>query len=216
MRFKPRLLPVVILATSLMLVVRLNGLWHEAGMALAQATPPAKATTAPRQVAETTQPAPATSAPTGAGDPLKASQPPKFSPAEVDLLQDLSKRRNELDQREDEVARREVQLKALEQEINGRIDKLNNIKSQIDELLGKVDAQEEERLKSLVVIYQTMKPTDAARILNQIDLPILLQVLTRMKESKSSPIIGALEPGKAKAVTDALAARPQLPDIKNN
>jgi flagellar motility protein MotE (MotC chaperone) len=59
-----------------------------------------------------------------------------------------------------------------------------------------------------------MKPKEAARIFEQLDLPVLLDVLERMKETKTSPILASMEPSKAKAVTLALAARHPTPELK--
>jgi flagellar motility protein MotE (MotC chaperone) len=56
-----------------------------------------------------------------------------------------------------------------------------------------------------------MKPKDAARILERLELPILLDVLERMREAKVAPILADMDPAKAKTVTAALAERRNLP-----
>jgi flagellar motility protein MotE (MotC chaperone) len=65
-----------------------------------------------------------------------------------------------------------------------------------------------------VKIYETMKPKDAARIFEQLDMPVLLGVLERMKEMKSSAILAAMDASKAKAATMALAERHAPPPAK--
>jgi len=58
-----------------------------------------------------------------------------------------------------------------------------------------------------------MKPADAAQILGQLDLPIVLQMLSRMKEAKTAPILAAMDPTKAEAITTAMAKRQNPPSV---
>jgi flagellar motility protein MotE (MotC chaperone) len=66
-------------------------------------------------------------------------------------------------------------------------------------------------MESLVKIYESMKPKDAARIFEALELPILLDVMERMREAKSAPILAAMDPMKAKEVTSSLAERRTIP-----
>src|SRR5271166_434198 len=104
-----RLLFTLIFAAGLMVTLRLGAVWHEAGVAFAQTAPAHPEAGTPI----TTPSRPATPSPSG--DPAKNQQ--KFSPEEVELLQDLSKRRTELDARAEEFDRRELLLKAAEQRV---------------------------------------------------------------------------------------------------
>jgi len=64
-------------------------------------------------------------------------------------------------------------------------------------------------------MYEQMKPQDAARILDQLDVPVVLEMLSLMRELKAAPILAAMDPAKAKAVTVALTdkhdAKPDSP-----
>jgi len=218
-----RLLFSLIAILGLTLSVRLGALWHEAGVALAESTPPAAAAPTngakPDNAKPDAVPADGAKGDAAGSDPIKptsAAAKQKFSPAEVELLQGLSKRRTELDQRSDELDQRELLLKAAEQRVQEKIDKLQQMQAQIDTTIGKVDEQEDERLKSLVHIYETMKPAEAARVFEQLDMPVLLQLMTRMKDQKTAPIMAAMAVDKAKALTLALAERKQVADSKPN
>jgi flagellar motility protein MotE (MotC chaperone) len=52
-----------------------------------------------------------------------------------------------------------------------------------------------------------MKPRDAAVILNELELGVLLSVVQRMNVRKLAPVLAAMNPDKARAVTRALATR---------
>ncbi len=131
--------------------------------------------------------------------------------AEIELLQALSQRREELEQRAREIDEREVLLKAAEQRIDQKITELERLQASIEDLLVKHDEQDEAQMQSLVKIYESMKPKDAARIFEELDMEVLLEVVERMKERKTAPILAQMNPERAKAVTLELAQRRDLP-----
>jgi len=69
---------------------------------------------------------------------------------------------------------------------------------------------EDARIKRLVKVYETMKPKDAARIFDQLQLDTLLDVVSLMKESKTALILAAMESRRARELTLALAQRTDL------
>ena len=130
---------------------------------------------------------------------------------EIELLQSLAKRREELEQRARDIDQREVLLKAAEQRIDQKITELEQLQATIEDLLVKHDEQDEAQMQSLVKIYESMKPKDAARIFEELDMEVLLEVVERMKERKTAPILAQMNPERAKAVTLELAQRRELP-----
>jgi flagellar motility protein MotE (MotC chaperone) len=143
---------------------------------------------------------------------------PRFDPrlvtdSELDILQKLSDRRAELDRRSRQLDTREKLLQATENRIESKIVDLKEIQNTISKLLKKHDKEKETKMRSVVKIYEKMKPKDAARIFEELEMPILLDVVERMREAKTAPIIAKMTPGKAKAVTSALAYRRALPKL---
>lgn len=234
-----RLLPVTICVALLMFMVRANDIWR--GMmsgnlgstAMAQATPAQPPKQATPQLAQAAPAAPKDAqAPAKKDAPAEAAKPmpdtarkdPKkeaaveagadvsgMTSSEIELLQKLAERREELDKRGRELDMREGLLQAAEARIDKKIGELKTLQSAIDALIKKHSEQEEARMASLVKIYENMKPKDAARIFEQLDMPILLDVVERMSERKIAPIMAEMNPAKAKAVTSELALRRQLP-----
>lgn len=139
------------------------------------------------------------------------NQPQSFSTSELEVLQSLSKRRDELDAREKAIAQKEALLQAAEQEVDHKIAELNKLKGEIEDLLGKQQTMENDRIESLVKIYENMKPKEAATIFNTLDMTVLLNVISHMNERKVAPIIAAMDPQKARIVTIRLAEQHQLP-----
>jgi len=175
--------------------------------------------------AQAVQPAPKSPAapeptpPTAAAKPaaesnatqLAVRDPASFSKSELELLQELSQRREALDQRARELELREATLGATARQLDEKVGELKAIENRIKGLLKQRDEQEEQSLRSLVKVYENMKPADAGRIFEQLDMPILLDVVERMKEVKVAPVLAVMNPQKAKAITQELAARRQIP-----
>jgi flagellar motility protein MotE (MotC chaperone) len=134
-----------------------------------------------------------------------------MSSSEIEVLQKLAERREDLDQRGRELDMREGLLKAAEARIDKKIGELKTLQTSIDALIKKHNEQEEAKMASLVRIYEVMKPKEAARIFEQLDMPILLDVIERMNERKVAPILAEMNAAKAKSVTAELAQRRQLP-----
>lgn len=143
----------------------------------------------------------------------KPLDPVLFTRSEIELLQELSKRRKELDARERTVIQREGLLNAAETRIEKKIAELSGVKDDIELLIKKYDEQEEEQLDELVSIYEKMKPKDAARIFNELDIMILLEIFDKMKASKSAPILAGMKAERAKEITSRIAARREMPNI---
>ncbi|HTS92953.1 MAG TPA: hypothetical protein VMG55_13175 [Stellaceae bacterium] len=211
MRRKLRLIPILILAAVGLLGIKVSDLWLAVGAqaALPDLSPRAGSSEPAPQTAAS-EPAPTKSAPPA---PQAKSEPVPdpllMSPSEIDTLQKLAERRQALDRRAQELAEQEVLLKAANQRLDEKLASLKTLEKDLVATAVKQDAADDERLKSLVKIYETMKPREAARILEQLDMAIVLDVVEHMKEAKAAPVLAAMDPVKAKAVTAGLAERRQ-------
>lgn len=134
------------------------------------------------------------------------------------IYKDLAKRRAELDKREKEIGVREALLSAAVKEMDQKTRELTTLKKQIEADLKQRDDQENARIQSLVKIYETMKPKDAATIFNSLDLDVLMVIMTKMSERKSAPILALMNTDRAKTITTMMAEQkkpPELPGMSN-
>jgi flagellar motility protein MotE (MotC chaperone) len=144
----------------------------------------------------------------------------EFSPSELKVLQSLRARRESLAAREAAVEEKEKVLKGMEQRVGNKIEELEAIKSQIEqvrdemlELSQKFKANEDKQIQSLVQVYEKMKPGDAAVIFNTLDMGVLMDVVKGMKEAKLALILAGMDPKRATEITETLGGRTHLPDI---
>jgi len=169
------------------------------------------------------------------GPPLKVSDkppdPPKLevgsltvpmqpghiaSAGERAVLERLQDRRKELDTRGRELEMRENLLKATEKRLDAKVAELKDAEARVNTAMGKRDKAEAERFKSIVAMYENMKSKDAARILERLDMKILVEVATQINPRKMSEILAQMTPEAAERLTVELARRsdpkPQSPD----
>ncbi|AUN29331.1 MotE family protein [Niveispirillum cyanobacteriorum] len=158
--------------------------------------------------------APATAPAADPNSPAPSGAPGQgFTPTEVEILQRLQERREQLDSRGRELDQREAMLTAAETRFDQKITELQNLKKEIQGLLTQANAEQQAQLDSLVKIYETMKPADAAKIFNNLENDVLLNVISRMKEAKVAPVFAAMDEKRAQEVTILLAARKRLPTV---
>jgi flagellar motility protein MotE (MotC chaperone) len=136
--------------------------------------------------------------------------PTRFTQSEIDLLQALSARRDQIDAREKGLAQREQLLQAAEKRLEEKVAELEGVKAELLRLIGRRNEEEDARLRSLVRIYEAMKPKEAAQILEKLDMDVVVGVIERMKEAKVAPILASMVPERAKTVTALLADRKSL------
>lgn len=128
-----------------------------------------------------------------------------YSSAEVKLLKELSKRRQDLDKIQADMDLREKVLKATEGKIDQKIAEMKIIQDKLEQLMKQHNEKEQAKILSLVKIYENMKPKDAAKIFDELDMSILLEVVSRMKEIKVAPVIASMNHIKARDLSTELA-----------
>jgi flagellar motility protein MotE (MotC chaperone) len=216
----PRLLPTTIAALAALLMLKCGILFQAVAthggrsdsvmVAAANAASTERSSEAPT-VPPPPRPKPAADSTTpGAAQKATASSPGSESPPPVSeteraLLQDLRQRRQDLDALAASVATRESVMTAAEQKLATRMAELQTLQKKLESLDAAQKQKVETGWQGLVKVYEAMKPRDAANIFNDLQMPVLLQVLDRMKDSKTALVMAAMNPDRARDVTAELA-----------
>jgi flagellar motility protein MotE (MotC chaperone) len=133
--------------------------------------------------------------------------PLTLTKAEIDVLRQLAKRRDELAGRERALDDREAMLKATEQRIAAQVEQMKQMKAEYQQMRTQRDEAAEASLRRLVAVYEAMKPDEAARIFETMEGAVLLDVVMRMGERRLAPILAQMSPARAQALTIAMAHR---------
>jgi flagellar motility protein MotE (MotC chaperone) len=150
---------------------------------------------------------PATGKPLDAVDQMQKSNPENLSSAEKALLDRLQTRRKELDGRSQELDMRENLLRAAEKKIEDQLAELKTVEDRIAAAEAARKTQEDGKLKDLVVMYENMKPKEAAAIFDVMDMKVLVEVTSKMAPKKAGDVIAKMDPAVAERLTVALAKR---------
>ena len=196
-----RLLPFTMAALAVLLAAKSVILVQASAAATAALAPAAQAAPAPAPDAKMT----AVSMPPVPSPPASGRTPDDVSPAERDVLLDLRQRRTDLDDRARRVASQEATLAAAERKLGDRIGELRALQAKLEALESARHERDEANWAGLVKVYETMRPRDAAAIMNDLDMAVVLHVMDRMKDRNAAALLAAMKPERARLVTAQLA-----------
>ena len=133
--------------------------------------------------------------------------PQTVSPSEKAILERLQSRRQELDARAREIDIRESLLRAAEQRIQSKTDEMKAVEQRISAANGQKSEADTARFKSIVTMYEGMKPKDAAKVFDRLEMPVLIEIASQIAPRKMSDILGLMMPEAAERLTVELARR---------
>jgi flagellar motility protein MotE (MotC chaperone) len=214
-----RLIPVVVFAATCLLAIKTIGfvavgeprssdlnaereLWKRiAGGAAADDLIITGASPEPKPATPQNQAALSAGAKDGAKDKKELTPIGQGSPAERALIERLQERRQEIEARARDLEMRENLIKAAEKQLDSRIGQLKAMEG------GDGGPAASDRIKSLVVMYESMGPKEAARIFDRLDPRTLVDLVNHMNPRKVSEIMAKMQPEAAERMTLELARK---------
>jgi flagellar motility protein MotE (MotC chaperone) len=134
-----------------------------------------------------------------------------LSADEVQVLEALRARREQLDARGEQIETQDGLMQAAEQRLSQRLAELHQLEATVNDLLGHLDEAQEQRITGLVDVYQRMRAKDAANVFNELDDGVLIQVAGRMRQANLAEVMGRMQPDRARHLTQLLADRARPP-----
>jgi flagellar motility protein MotE (MotC chaperone) len=151
---------------------------------------------------------------TPATEPVKSDgvvvfpdQTPRVSESERAILERLQARRQELEQRAREIEIRESLLKSAEKRIEGKVEEMKATEARMGTAAGQRSEQEAARFKGIITMYEGMKPKDAAKVFDRLEMSVLIDIASQIAPRKMSDIMGLMQPEAAERLTVELARR---------
>jgi flagellar motility protein MotE (MotC chaperone) len=129
------------------------------------------------------------------------------SPSERAILERLQARRQELETRAREVDIRESLLRSAEKRAEGRVEELKAIESRITGAVQQKAEEEAARFKGIITMYEGMKPKDAAKVFDRLEMPVLFEIASHIAPRKMADILGLMSPEAAERLTVEMARR---------
>jgi flagellar motility protein MotE (MotC chaperone) len=201
-------------ALTLVEVARGSPPWSSAAIGSAQAAAPGTGTASPpsRQAANAPAnanpprgaPPPPAPLPNGPAPPAPAAVDPQPE-ADAVLAAAARARREALDQRERAIASREAVLVAAERRLSARIEELSTLQTALEAQERSVRERDEASWTALAKLYEGMRPREAAQVLNELDMPVLVELVHRMGGRKAALVLAAMRPERVRQLTVELA-----------
>jgi flagellar motility protein MotE (MotC chaperone) len=160
-----------------------------------------------------------------AGEAVRAISQPKIAPTmtpkvqtpvaaqnrtEVRYAEELRVPKVKISDESRQVELRERLAEASERRIDTKLMELRNIQAQQKQQQTVKVQETNSQFASLVKLYEQMKPKDAARIFEKLDMPVQLAVATRMKEQRMAAIMTSMSPDSARALTMEMANQARI------
>lgn len=124
---------------------------------------------------------------------------------ELSILESLRNRRKELMQREEELQLRENLIQAAEGRLESRIGQLEALEQRLQAATEAELGARKEELRGLVTMYETMKPKEAARIFDRLQMDVLIDVVLAMNPRKMASVLASMNPESAQRLTIEMA-----------
>lgn len=136
-------------------------------------------------------------------------------PAKV-VLQGLEEKKKAVAEASEKLAKEKKELETYEAQIDEKLESLTALKKQIEADMERLERKKtvkereetaafEAKMNRLVKMYASMKPKDAAEIVNKMELSVAYEIFLRMREVSASQILAFVENEKAAKISERLA-----------
>ncbi|GEM_PF-2536974 len=130
---------------------------------------------------------------------------------------------NGLEQKRVSIAKAEAKLKKMKKslevfkgDLDDKLDSLSKLKKQIETDLANIEKKKtakqqqkqaafEAKMDRLVKMYSGMKPRNAAKIVDQLDLEVAKEIFSRMRETSAAQILAYVNSEKAAKISERIA-----------
>ena len=138
-------------------------------------------------------------------------QMPAVNPETFRMIETIENKNRELKKREEELRIKEVRLEALEAKVRKDLEKIKKSISESKEQMGLQDERTKENVEALIKVYSSMKPEEAANLVEAIDEDLALKIVSGMKSKIAGQVLSKLDVKVAKRISEKLAGKRKKP-----
>jgi len=132
---------------------------------------------------------------------------PTVNPETFRMFETIEKKNRELKRREEELRIKELRIKAIEAKVSKDLEKIEKGISESKQQLGIQDEKTKENVEALVKVYSSMKPEEAANLIEAIDDDLALRIVAGMKSKIAGKVLSKLDIKVAKRISETLAGK---------
>ena len=101
---------------------------------------------------------------------------------------------------------RQAALEVLAKDTEAKLAELTKLRREMESLLQPAEQEAEKDLTTLIQFYQSMKPKNAAALLEKLPPQLAADLLSAMKSRQAGKILDAMAPPKAVRISRLMAA----------
>lgn len=154
----------------------------------------------------------------GSGTPVEPSEIAESEtgfegPDEIFLA--ISRERDLLTEMRASLERERSELELVREAVQEEIARLSTLRDDLGDILDRIEASENAEIDRLVAVYEAMKPEEAARLLDGLDMSVTMMIFSTMAERRAAPILAQMDPVRVQAISRILVEMAKLPEDRN-
>jgi flagellar motility protein MotE (MotC chaperone) len=138
-------------------------------------------------------------------EPIRTAKSSSTSTAEI--LSHLEQKEMELKRKEQNLQEQEQRLVQMQQEVEQKLQELIVIQKDIQTFRNEKTETKNANIRALAQIYGTMKPKEAAKLLENMDEKLVVNVLSTLKANEAADVLAIMDVKKAAKISEALTQR---------
>ncbi len=125
----------------------------------------------------------------------------------TDALTFIQQRENELRRKEDQLREKEERLAKIEKEVEQKTKELLALQKEIQAYRNEKQDNQNTKVRSLAKIYGTMKPKEAAKLMENLEDKLVMGIISTMSSDEAAAILALMDVKKAAKISEALSGR---------
>ena len=124
-----------------------------------------------------------------------------------ETIASLQQRESELKKKEELLREKEERLAKMEKEVEQKLKDLISIQREIQTYRNEKAEGVNTKVRSLAKIYGTMKPKEAAKLMENLDDKLVMNIISTMNSDEAASIMANMEVKKAAKISEGLSGK---------
>ena len=125
----------------------------------------------------------------------------------ADSFSAIQQKEIEIHKREEQLKEKEERLAKLEKEIEQKLQDLLALQKEAQSVRNEKQEAENSKVRGLAKIYGTMKPKEAAKLMENLDDKLVMGIFSTMTPDEAASILALIDVKKAAKISEGLSGR---------
>jgi flagellar motility protein MotE (MotC chaperone) len=131
----------------------------------------------------------------------------RSGPSTSEALSAFQQKEIEIRKKEEQLKEKEDRLGKLEKEVEQKVKDLLALQKEVQSVRTEKFETQNTKVRGLAKIYGTMKPKEAAKLMENLDDKLVMSIIATMTPDEAAAILSLMEVKKAAKISEALSGR---------